>query len=96
MFSFYYGLNRSFQLTDEPIPPPRQRLDKARTLGRVAQHFANLVNGGIQVVIDVDESVRPETLLQFLPGHDLPGALQQDGENLKGLASELQFHPALA
>jgi hypothetical protein len=28
--------------------------------------------------------------------HDLPGALQQDGENLKGLASELQFHPALA
>jgi hypothetical protein len=96
MFSFYYGLNRSFQLTDEPIPPPRQRLDKARSLGQVAQHFANLVNGCIQVVVNINKRVRPETLLQFLPGHHLTRALQQDAQDLKGLASKFQLHPTFA
>ena len=64
-------LNRWFQLTDESISPPRQRLDKARTLRRIAQHFPNLVNGGIQIVVDVDKGVRPEPVLQFVPSHDL-------------------------
>jgi hypothetical protein len=45
------------QLTNKSIPPPRQCLDKARALRRVAQHFANLVNGRVEVVIDVDTNV---------------------------------------
>jgi hypothetical protein len=88
MFSFYYGLNRSFQLTDEPIPPPRQRLDKARSLGQVAQHFANLVNGCIQVVVNINKRVRPQPLLQLLTGHYFARALQQDAQDLKGLAGK--------
>ena len=35
--------------------PPRQRLDQAWALGRVAQHFPNLVNGDFQVVVDVNK-----------------------------------------
>ena len=91
-----YGLNWCFQLTDESISPTRQRLDKARTLGRVTQHFPNLVNGGIQVVVDVDKGVRPEPFLQFVPGHYLAGMLQQNAKNLKRLAAELQLYSILA
>ena len=47
-------------------------------------------------MIDIDKRVRPQPLLQFLPSHHFAGALQQDGENLKGLAREFQLHPALA
>ena len=94
--AFYYGLYRSFQLTDEPIPPPRQSLDKARALSRVAQHFANLVDGGVQVVIDVDKRVRPEPLLQFLPRDYVSRTLQQNGQDLKRLATELELHSGLA
>src|SRR6266568_1574506 len=32
-FDWNCGLYRTFELTDEPIPPPRHRFDKARTLG---------------------------------------------------------------
>jgi hypothetical protein len=39
--------------------------------------------------------VGPEALLKFLPGHYLPRMLQQDRQNLKGLASKSQFQPAL-
>jgi hypothetical protein len=91
-----YGLYRWFQLTDEPIPPPRQRLDKARALGRITQHLANLVNGCIQVVIDVDKRVRPEPLLQFLPRHHVARTLQQNAEHLKRLPPELLLHSGLA
>jgi hypothetical protein len=96
MFSFYYGLNRSFQLTDEPIPPPRKRLYKTRTFRRVPQNLANLVNGRIQVVVDIHKSVRPQPLLQFVPGHYFTWTLQQDAQDLKGLASKFQFHPTFA
>jgi hypothetical protein len=47
-------------------------------------------------VIDVDERVRPQPLLQFLPGHHFAGPLKQDGKNLKGLARELQLRTSLA
>ena len=86
----------TFDRRDESVAPPRQRFDKARTFRRIAQHLANLVDGCVQIVIDIDESVRPQPLLQFVPGHNLAGGLQQDGQNLKRLASEFQLQPALA
>jgi hypothetical protein len=88
--------HRLFKLSDEPIPPPRQRLDKARTFGRIPQHFPNLVNRSIQVVIDVDKSVGPEPLLQLLPRHYLAGLLQQNTENLKRLPPEPLLQSSLA
>jgi hypothetical protein len=46
-------------------------------------------------VIDIDERVWPQPFLQFLPRHHFAGAFQQDGENLKRLAGELQLYSAL-
>ena len=59
----------------EAIATAGQRFDKARVFRRVAQRLADFVNGRIQVVIDIDKSVRPQPLLQFLPRHHLAGAL---------------------
>ena len=53
-----------------PWSLPSRRGEVSTKLGlsaEFAQHFPNLVDGGIQVVIDVDKGVRPEPLLQFLP-----------------------------
>ena len=61
-----------------------------------AHHLPNLVDGGIPVVIDVDKGVRPEPLLQFLPRHHVARALQQDREQLKWLAAELELDAILA
>ena len=47
-------------------------------------------------MVDIDKRVWPQPLLQFLPCHHFARMLQEDRQNLKGLASELQFHPALA
>src|ERR1039457_3010077 len=47
------GLRRRFNLTNEPIASPSQRFDEARTLCRVAEHFADLVDGGVEVALDV-------------------------------------------
>src|SRR3974390_3944458 len=56
----------------------------------------NLVDGGVEVAVDVDEGVRPEPLLQLLPRYNLARTLQQNGEHLKRLAAEIQFEHLLA
>jgi len=48
------------------------------------------------LALDVDEGVWAQPLLEFLPGHDFPGTLQQDGKNLKWLAGESELRPTLA
>jgi hypothetical protein len=85
-----------FHRRDKPIAAARQGFDEARSLGRVAEDFADLVDGGIQVVIDVDKGVGPEALLQFLAREDISGTPQQDGQKLKGLAAKFQLHSGLA
>src|SRR4029077_6947030 len=75
----FYRRYWRLQLTNKSIPPPRECLDKARALRRVAQHFANLVNGRVEVVIDVHKSVRPQSLLHFRAGYHGAGLFQQDG-----------------
>ena len=47
-------------------------------------------------MIDIDKSVRPEPLLQFLPHHHFAWMLQQNAQNLKRLAAELKLHSRLA
>jgi hypothetical protein len=81
---------------DEPVTPSRQGFYKARTFRRIAQHLANLVDCSIQVVVNVDEGVRPQPFLQFLSGHHFAGVFQQDGQDLKGLARKFQLHAAFA
>src|SRR5580698_2250063 len=94
-FNGNYKLHRWLQLADESIPPPRQRLDKTRALRRVPQRFPNLVNRGIQIVIDIDKRVRPQPFLQLLPSHHIARTFQQNTQNLKGLPTKLQPNSAL-
>jgi hypothetical protein len=47
-------------------------------------------------MVDIYKRVRPQALLQLLPRYHISGALQKDGENLKGLACEFQFQPRFA
>src|SRR6185369_17105808 len=95
-FDGNYRLYQSFQLTDKPITPPRQSLNIAWIVCRIAKHLTNLIDGGVQIAVDVDERVGPKPPLQLLPRHHFAGAFQQDGENLKRLAGESQLHSALA
>src|SRR5580704_15675356 len=88
--------DRRLQFTDESIPPPRQRLDKARSFGRVPKHLPDFVDCRIEVALDIHKRVRPEALLQLLPRHHLARAFQQDGEHLERLPAELQLHTILA
>ena len=90
------GLCRWFQRTDEPIAPARQGLHIARALRRVAEHLPDLVNGRVEVALDIHKRVRPETLLQLFPRDHVARPLQQDGEYLEGLPAELQLHAILA
>ena len=81
------GLYLRFKLANEPIPPPRQCLDKSWIFRRVAERLTNFVNGGIQVVIDINKGVGPETLLQLLAGDDFAMLLEQNDEYLESLRS---------
>ncbi len=80
---------------NKSVTPARKRLDKAPVLRRIAEYLANLVNGGVSVVIDIDKGVRPQPLLQFFPSHRFARALQQYDQDLEGLAAEFQFHTGL-
>ena len=67
-----------------------QGLDKNGCFRRLAQRIAQPLNGGVQAVIEVDESVRrPELTAQFLSGDDFSGPFKQRRQNLQGLFLEL-------
>src|ERR1039457_4584895 len=91
-----YGLNRCLQFTDEPIASPGKRFDKAWALRRVAEDLPDLVDGRVEVALDIDKSIRPQPLLQFLPRHHLPRPLQQNCKHLEWLPAELQLHAIFA
>jgi tRNA pseudouridine-54 N-methylase len=73
-------------LPNEPVATPRHCFDILRTLGRIIERLTESGNGAIQSVIEVHERVGgPELLLQLLARHHIARALQQRGQDLKGL-----------
>jgi hypothetical protein len=45
----------------------------------------------VQAVVKIDEGVcRPDSALQFLPGHNVAGSFQQNFQHVQGLASQAQ------
>ena len=69
----------------KPITSPRNGLDEARILRRIAERFANLVDRLVDAVIEVDDDLAPDFLAQFLPGYQLAGLFEQHGQDLKRL-----------
>jgi hypothetical protein len=63
---------------NEPVSLPRHSFDKPRVSRFVSKHLPDLLDRGIQAVIELDEGVvRPEALLQLLPRPELRGPFQQ-------------------
>src|SRR5215831_4821386 len=72
------GLNRS----DEPVAESRECLDVPRVVSRIAQGRAQLLDGAVEPVLEVDEGVlRPQPSFELRSRHDVPRALEQDQEN---------------
>src|SRR5215470_16465555 len=73
-------------LANETIASPRYGLDESGIFRRVAQRLSDFVDGGVQIVIDVNEGVRPQTLLKLLPRNHGAWLLQQNRQHLERLA----------
>ena len=55
-----------------------QRLDIAWFIGGIAERSPKLFNRIVESVFEINESIgRPELLLDFVPSHNLSGAVQQ-------------------
>jgi hypothetical protein len=75
---------------DETVAAAGEGFDEAGVLGRVAEGFADLIDGGAEGVVEVDDGVfAPETGLEFFAGYYLAGLLKESSEDLEGLALEL-------
>ena len=89
------GCMQDIYRRDEAIASFGECLDKAGTVGGVAEGFADLVDGGAEGVVEVNDRVTtPETQLELLPGDDLAGVLEERGENFKGCVCSLIRKPA--
>jgi hypothetical protein len=71
------------------------RFNKTRPLCGIDQCLTDLVDRGVQVVIDIDERVRPKPPLQFLSADHFTRPLQQNGQNGKWLTGQFQLSPPL-
>ena len=71
---------------DEAVTTSGHCLDEARTLGGITQRLADLVDGFVEPVIEVDERIRgPQSAPELVAGHQLARPGQQHREHLKRL-----------
>src|SRR5215470_2937884 len=81
---------------NEAVATARQGFDKTRIVGRIAECFAQFVDGRVQAVVEVDERIRgPVVVAQLFPGHHFAWPLQQDGKDVKRLFLQLDAHALL-
>ena len=81
---------------NETVTSLRERLNIAGAVCGVAEGFTDLIDGGAERVVEVDDGVStPEAKLKILPGNDLTGTLEEHGENLKGLRLQLDPETSL-
>ena len=82
---------------NETVTPPRQGFDVAGLVGRVPQHLAKSVHGGVESMIEIDEcAALPKLLLKFIPSDDLTGPPYESRQNLQRLSLKPQTNPVLA
>src|SRR5712692_4638921 len=77
---------------DEPVAALRKGLDETPLLVVVTQRLAQLLDCGVEAVIEVHKSVRgPEPFLKFFPPDDLTRTLQEQGKESKRQDLQLDF-----
>ncbi|MCU1311515.1 MAG: hypothetical protein JWO20_2640 [Candidatus Angelobacter sp.] len=86
-----------FHVGYETVSTFGNSFNELRVGSGVAEDFADLVDGGIERVVEVNEGVGgPECGAQFFAANQFSGALQEEGEDLKRLFLQSQFHAAFA
>ena len=79
-------MRRYFHRSDEAVTPAWNGLNESWIFSGIAEGVTQLVHGGVQAVVVIDECVRrPKKLPQFFPRHHIAGAsekLQKDFERL--------------
>ena len=71
---------------NEAVAAPRERLDEARILRRIAQSFPQLVDRRSQAMVKVDDRVvAPEPVLDLIPRDHFARPLQHANQNPEGL-----------
>lgn len=61
----------------ETVPTAWQGFDETRIVGRIAQSFAQLVDRGIQTIVEINEGIlRPDLLTQFFTRDHFAGMPQ--------------------
>src|SRR3954465_7582504 len=93
-----FDRNRNGVVTDylhrrnEAVSTFGLRLNEARVRSGVAQGVAQLIDGGVEAVIEVHESVGgPEALAQILPGDHFASPFKQRDEDLERLLLQTDF-----
>ena len=93
MYAPLLGCGRIFLLREfmdryeEPVATTGNCFNETRVLGRVAQAVTDLIDGRGQTVVEIDNSaVAPELLLQFFPGDQFAGVLDQHNQHAEGLS----------
>jgi hypothetical protein len=73
-----------FDRSHEAVTQSGKRFDVARLLGGVAKCLSQPGDGGVQVVVEVDERVlAPEALAQIVAAHQFAGTFQQRDEEFE-------------
>src|SRR6266478_3733118 len=86
-----------FDRSNESVATPRQSLNEAGTIGRIAQNFAQPHYGIVHSMIKIHKGVaRPKACAQFIPGNSLTRLFKKDGQNLKGLFGQFEAQTMLA
>jgi hypothetical protein len=88
---------RHFNIANEAIPSPSDCLNEDWSLCGFAERIAQPLDGSIQAVIEIDESVlRSEFAAQFLSAHHFSRSFKQRRQDLQWLFLELYLLPPLA
>jgi hypothetical protein len=71
---------------DETVSAARNSFDKDRTVGRITQSVAELLDGGVQTLVEINiGSVGPKAGAQFFATDHLSWMVHEGGQNLKRL-----------
>jgi hypothetical protein len=83
--------------SDEAVTALGKSFDEAGVVGFVGEGVAELVDGGVQAMLEIDEGVfGPEALLELLAGDDEAGVFQENGEDLEWAILEFETDPGFA
>src|SRR5260370_39839262 len=90
------GRNWPVHLSDKPVTPSRQRLDKPRRISGVAQGIAESQDCVIETHVKVYKCIRgPKLVAKVVPDDDFAGIFQQHNKNLKRLLLQPESDPVL-